>query len=88
MLPEEFRIKRKIPVDPLLDLPKLPSKAPPFAPGVRYTQDRKDAMKINQDGFLTQDEEDLIHWIIRENELAFAWDETEKGNSAEIISSR
>jgi len=78
-LPEEFRIKRKIPVDPLLDFPELPSKAPPFTPGVRYTQDRKDAMKINQDGFLTQDEEDLVHWIILENELAFAWDDTEKG---------
>ena len=40
-------------------------------------------MKINQDGFLTQDEEDLVHWIIRKNELTFAWDETEKGKFSE-----
>ena len=77
-LPEEFRIKRKIPVDPLLDLPELPTKAPPFTPGERYTQDRKNDMKINEDGFLTQDEEDLVHWIIREYEHVFAWDESEK----------
>ena len=77
-LPEEFRIKRKIPVDPLLDLPELPTKAPPFTPGERYTQDRKDNMKINEDGFLNQDEEDLVHWIIREYEHVFAWDESEK----------
>jgi len=67
-LPEEFRTKCKIPSDPLLDLPELPTKSPPFTPGERHTQDRKDDMKINKDGFLTQDEEDLVHWIIRDDE--------------------
>jgi len=77
-LPEEFRTKCKIPINPLLDLPELPTKSPPFTPGERYTQDRKDVMKINKDGFLTQDEEDLVHWIIHEYEHVFAWDESEK----------
>ena len=32
-LPEEFRIVRKIPSDPLADLPVLPTKPPDFIPG-------------------------------------------------------
>ena len=67
-LPEEFTIKCKIPLDPFLDLPELPTKSPPFTPGENYTQDLKDDMNIKEDGFLTQDEEGLVHWIIRDEE--------------------
>jgi len=67
-LPEEFRIKPKIPINPLLDLPELPTKSPPFTPGEHYTQDRKDDMNIKEDGFITQDEEGLVQWIIRNEE--------------------
>ena len=77
ILPEEFRTKCKIPGDPLLDLPELPTKSPPFTPGECYTQERKDSMEIIEDNFLTQDE-DLTHSIIRENVHVFAWDESEK----------
>ena len=67
-LPEAFRIKPKIPINPLLDLPELPTKSPPFTPGEHYTQDRKDGMIIKEDGFITQDEEGLVQWIIRDEE--------------------
>ena len=78
-LPEEFRIVRKIPRDPLATLPKLLTKPPEFVPGTRYTQERKEAMKINKKGFLWPEEEKLAHHLIKVHETAFAWTEEEKG---------
>lgn len=78
-LPEDFRINRKFPSDPLADIPNLPTKAPSFEPGERYTQERHDANPVNTNDFLTQDEKDLVHWLTRVHERAFAWDESEKG---------
>lgn len=78
-LPEKFRIVRRIPSDPLAELPILPTHPPEFEPGQRYTQERKDAMPINIDGFLWPEEEKLVNFIIRIHEMAFAWTETEKG---------
>ncbi|KDQ09755.1 hypothetical protein BOTBODRAFT_74174, partial [Botryobasidium botryosum FD-172 SS1] len=70
-------------------LPPLPVSPPPFTPGVRYTQERHDAFPVNPSGFLTPDEERLVHHIIRTHEHAFAhgplappttaWNESEKG---------
>lgn len=39
-LPEEFRIVRRFPSDPLADLPKLPTSPPDFIPGERFTWER------------------------------------------------
>ena len=78
-LPEDFRIVRKIPSDPLADMPGLPERPPNFTPGVRYTQERKEAMDVNKDGFLWPEEEKLVHHLIKEQEMGFAWDESEKG---------
>lgn len=78
-LPEEFRIERRIPGNPLADLPQLPTKPPDFTPGERYTQERKEQMPVNKDSFLWPEEEKLVHYIMRIHETAFAWDETEKG---------
>ncbi|KAF9536296.1 hypothetical protein CPC08DRAFT_652188, partial [Agrocybe pediades] len=78
-LPEQFRIKRRIPRDPLADLPELPKHPPEFKPGKRYTQERKEKMPVNVDEFLWPEEEKLVHYIILIHEEGFAWDETEKG---------
>ncbi|RDB24437.1 hypothetical protein Hypma_008418 [Hypsizygus marmoreus] len=78
-LPEEFRIVRRIPVDPLLDLPVLPSKCEPFSPGKRYTNERMLAWDANPTNFLWPEEVRLVHEIIKLQELGFAWDESEKG---------
>ena len=79
-LPEEFRIVRYEHPDPLKGLPILPAHPPPFEPGMRFTEERKQALDLNPEGFLTQDEVRLVQWMIRQHEAAFAWDETEKGH--------
>jgi len=82
-LPEEFRMVRKIPSDPLAELPVLPTKPPDFTPGNRYTLERKEMMAVNKNGFLWSEEEKLVHHMILIHETAFAWDETEKGKFSE-----
>lgn len=78
-LPEKFRIVRRIPSDPLAELPILPTQPPEFTPGTRYTLERKEIMPVNHDRFLWPEEEKLVHYIIKIHETAFAWTETEKG---------
>ena len=78
-LPEEFRIVRRIPSDPLVNLPILPTHPPEFEPGERYTRERMEAMPVNKDGFLWPEEVKLVHYLIREHKYAFAWNENEKG---------
>lgn len=78
-LPEKFRIIRRIPSDPLADLPTLPTHPPAFTPGERYTEERMKQQNINPDGFLTEEEEKLVHHLIRIHEKGFAWSEQEKG---------
>ncbi|KAF7763894.1 hypothetical protein Agabi119p4_8431 [Agaricus bisporus var. burnettii] len=64
-------------------MPALPFHPPDFTPGTRYTEERKDAMNVNKEGFLTDEEEKLVHHLIKLQELAFAWNEDEKGKFSE-----
>ncbi|TEB16657.1 hypothetical protein FA13DRAFT_1581613, partial [Coprinellus micaceus] len=41
-LPESFCIVRTSPPDILADMPSIPEHPPGFAPGTRYTADRKE----------------------------------------------
>ena len=43
-LPEDFRIIRQRPEDPLLSLPALPTHPPQFTPGTRLTQEHFDEL--------------------------------------------
>lgn len=79
-LPEEYRIIRKFPSNPLDTLPELPTLPPDFTPGIRYTAERMKDQNINADGFLWPEEEKLVHHIIKTHEMAFAWNEMEKGH--------
>lgn len=78
-LPEEFRIVRDIKGDPLKDMPELPTHPPDFVPGQRYTQERHDKLKLNPEGFLTEEEEKLAHEVVRLQEGALSWCEAERG---------
>ena len=78
-LPEDYRIIRRIPVDPLLSLPSLPLHPPDFTPGTRLTQERLTELELNRYGFLWPEEVKLLTHILRVNELGLAWTEAEKG---------
>ena len=78
-LPEDYRIIRRIPVDPLLSLPPLPLHPPDFTPGTRLTQERLDDLELNRYNFLWPEEVKLLTHILRINELGLAWTEAEKG---------
>lgn len=78
-LPEDFRILRRIPSNPLLTLPALLPNPPDFTPGTRLTQERLDALELNKGDFLLPEELKLLHHVLKLNEFGLAWTEAEKG---------
>src|SRR5882672_7427252 len=79
-LPEEYRILRRIPSDPLMSLPSLPRQPPEFVPSENFTEERKEKMDINPSVFLWPEEEKLMLFLIKAQEAAIAWDPTKCGN--------
>ncbi|KZS92611.1 hypothetical protein SISNIDRAFT_412528, partial [Sistotremastrum niveocremeum HHB9708] len=81
IIPDDFKIVRRIPEDPLLTLPPIQHPLPEFSPGVRLTQERWD--KIEADllkiGFLLPEEIKLFQHVLKNNEKGIAWDDSEKG---------
>jgi hypothetical protein len=82
-LPEEFQIVCHFLSDPLEDMPKLNPNPGELRVGERYTLNRAREMEINKDGFLFPEEEKLVHEVILNHEMVFAWDETERGHFRE-----
>lgn len=78
-LPEEFRIIRRIPSDPLLGLPVLPTQPPEFKPTVHMTEERMKGFNLDKDDFLWPEEQKLMSFILVQHEKLFAWKETERG---------
>lgn len=78
-LPAEYRIVRRDPPDILADLSPLPTHPPNFSPGKRYTQERFEKQNIDPTNWLWPEEKKLAHFILRDKEFAFAWEEPEKG---------
>ena len=78
-LPEDFRIIRRRPEDPLLTLPPLPIQPPLFTPGARLTQERFDSLDLTKSNFLWPEEIKLAAHVLKVNEAALAWTEVERG---------
>jgi len=84
MLPERFRIIRDIRGDPLKDLPVLPERPPDFIPKGRYMAERKEKLNMTHGSeFLWPEERKLMHWMIAEQNQAFAWEDPERGRFKE-----
>jgi len=81
-LPDKFRIIREIKGDPLDTLPKLDCTPPEFTPTGRYTAKRKEQFdKVHSGDFLWPEERKLLlHHFMMENNEAFTWDDSERGN--------
>jgi len=83
-LPERFRITREIVGDPLQGIPNLPEHPPEFEPRGHYTLEKKEKLDMaHKEGFLWPEERKLMHWLIREQNKAFAWDDAERGKFKE-----
>ncbi|KZT32857.1 hypothetical protein SISSUDRAFT_967338, partial [Sistotremastrum suecicum HHB10207 ss-3] len=81
IFPDEFKVVRHFPEDPLKSLPLIPDPLPPFKPGKRLTQERWDKIEgeLKKIGFLWPKEIQLAQAVLLSNELGIAWDDTEKG---------
>ena len=83
-LPGEFRIRREIIGDPLLEMPKLLVKPPEFEPTGRYTQEWKEKMdERHKDDFLLEEERKLMHHFMMLQNGGFAWEDQERGRFPE-----
>ena len=83
VFPEDARVERRFPEDPLLSLPPLSPHPPEFTSGERLTEERLQDMKINEDGFLWPEEEKLFAHILKLNEQALAFQESHRGTFRE-----
>ena len=78
VMPEEVRVRRSFPEDPLTTLSLLPTHPPVFTPTTKLTEERLKEMKINE-GFLWPEEEKLFAHIFKLNERALAFEEQDRG---------
>ncbi|KAJ7175554.1 hypothetical protein C8R46DRAFT_1214030 [Mycena filopes] len=69
---EEFRIVCHFPSDPLENMPPLNPNPPSLVNGERYAIERSKEMNVHPDGFLWEEEENLVHNVIRNHEMVFA----------------
>lgn len=81
--PEESKVRRTIPEDPLLTLPTLNKQPADFRPSKRISHDRLKVLNINPDNFLSREEEKLFTQVMINNEEVFAFDESERGTFRE-----
>ncbi len=77
--PEEARVRRTIPREPLLSLVPLPIRPPDFIPTARLTEERMRELNVNQDGFLWPEEEKLFKHVLALNEATLPYDEKDRG---------
>ena len=78
--PEDARVHRQFPENPLDSLTPLTPLPPDFIPTKKLTNERLASMKLNSDGFLWPEEEKLFAHVMKLNEAALAFDESERGN--------
>jgi hypothetical protein len=82
-LPEEFRVVRKMPENPLDTLPKISSQpSQVWIPGKRLTVERWAALKdtLKKENFLWPEEIKMLRDVLLANEVALAWDESMRGS--------
>ncbi|KDQ34075.1 hypothetical protein PLEOSDRAFT_1033783, partial [Pleurotus ostreatus PC15] len=54
--PEDAKVNRTFPTNPLDSLPELPTQPPDFIPTERLTEERISMMEVNKDNFLWPEE--------------------------------
>lgn len=83
IFPEDARVIRQFPEDPLKSLSSLPTSPPTFSPSERLTQERLDALNINADGMLWPEEVKLFQYIFKTHDKTLAFEENHRGTFRE-----
>ena len=78
-MPEEARVIRQFPEDPLTSLPPLSPIVPDFVPTAKLTAERIHKININPDGYLWPEEEKLFLHILKLNERSIAFQDSDRG---------
>lgn len=79
VMPEDVKVKRAFPKDPLANLPMLPKHPPHFTPTEKITQERIDKLGIGDNPDMTEEEKRLLRHIIVLNERSIAFTEGDRG---------
>lgn len=79
IMPEDVKVKRTLPADPLKSLPILPTHAPNFIPTERITQERMDSLAIDENPDMLEEEKKLLKHILVLNSRGIAFVEKERG---------
>ncbi|EKM49149.1 uncharacterized protein PHACADRAFT_67400, partial [Phanerochaete carnosa HHB-10118-sp] len=83
VFPEEAKVTRNFPEDPLDSLVPLPTTPPEFIPNGRLTKERLEEINFNADKFLWPEEEKLFTHILQLNQNAFVFEDTQRGSFRE-----
>ena len=79
VMPEDVKVRRTFPVDPLKNLPSLPIHPPEFIPTLRMSQERIDKLGIDDNSDLLDEEKQLLKHVLVLNERSIAFTEFERG---------
>ena len=79
VMPEDVKVRRTLPRDPLENLPALPKHAPEFIPTTKMTQERMDKLGIDENSELSDEEKRLLKHVLVLNERSVAFTEDERG---------
>ncbi|TFK18098.1 hypothetical protein FA15DRAFT_603932, partial [Coprinopsis marcescibilis] len=78
--PEQFNVRRfPPPVDPMTTLPLLSKMPPDFVPGERLTAERMEQLGMARNSFLSEEERKLAMMVLTNNEMALAFNKSQKG---------
>ena len=83
VFPEDAKVIRQFPEDPLASLVPLPYHPPEFQENGRLTLERLKAIDLNPDKFLWPEEEKLFNHILQLHQNAFVFEDSQRGTFRE-----
>lgn len=82
-IPEESKVIRRFPENPLDSLPPLPVNPPDFVPNGRLTEERLQEMKLFEEDFLWPEEKKLFTHIMQFHQNALVFEDSQRGSFRE-----
>ena len=83
VIPEEVKVVRQFPEDPLESLVDLPVHPPEFQANGRLTEERLKELAINTEGFMWPEEERLFQHILKVHQDALVFEDSQRGSFRE-----